>query len=62
MPQKNSVFRSFSVPLEQRGILPARARPNRRLNTKWCYFVRQSALNGVSNLEIDGLKTLSRED
>ena len=44
------------------GILSARARPNIRSNTKWCHFVRQSVLNSVSNLEVDGLKTLSKED
>ena len=53
---------SISTVQEQMGILSARARPNRRSNTKWCHFVRQSALNDISNLVIDGLKTLSKED
>ena len=44
------------------GILSARARPNGRSNTKWRHFVRSCALNGISNLEIDGLATLSEED
>ena len=46
---------------QQMGILSARARPNRRSNTKWWHFVRQSALNGISNLEADSLKTLSKK-
>ena len=52
----------ISTMLEQMGILSARARPNGRSNTKWRHFVRQCALNGISNLDIDGLATLSEED